>query len=77
MRERAADVDYLIGPHIKIIEFRRFEEQDLMNALGPVAQRRGVVAYVCGPRHMTDWAVQTLSSAEGMENRRVLCEKWW
>lgn len=59
------------------IEFRRFQEKDLETALGPVAERESVVAYVCGPPPMTDWAVDVLGKAEGMDERRVLCEKWW
>ena len=56
---------------------RRMTEEDLVDALGPLNERNGVVAYVCGPPAMTDWAVDTLETTEGMENRRVFCEKWW
>ncbi|KAL2037394.1 hypothetical protein N7G274_009879 [Stereocaulon virgatum] len=59
------------------VERRRFEEKDLIDAIGPVEKRGGVVAYVCGPPPMTDWAVSVLKGAEGMESNRVLCEKWW
>ena len=48
-----------------------------MTALGPEAERENTVAYVCGPPSMTDWAVSVLSRSEGMEDKRVLCEKWW
>ncbi|KAK4694762.1 hypothetical protein P7C71_g2871, partial [Lecanoromycetidae sp. Uapishka_2] len=59
------------------VEFRRFKERDLELALGPVDERKGTVAYVCGPPAMTDWAVGVLRGAEGMAEKRVLCEKWW
>ena len=59
------------------VERRRFEEQDLIDAVGPVEDRGKVVAYVCGPPPMTDWAVEVLKGAEGMGEERVLCEKWW
>ena len=65
-----------IGEH-QNIEYRRFVNQDLEAALGPGAERKGVVAYVCGPPAMTDWAVGVLRRSEGMEEKRVLCEKWW
>ena len=56
---------------------RRMTEADLLDALGPIDERHGVVAYVCGPPAMTDWAVDTLKVAEGMEAARIFCEKWW
>jgi len=59
------------------IWFRRFSEEDLLNAIGPVEKRGGTVAYICGPPTMTDWAVAKLKGAEGMLEQRVLCEKWW
>ena len=57
--------------------YRRFTKEDLINALGPVSDRNGTLAYVCGPPPMTDWAVETMRAAEGMDQDRVLCEKWW
>lgn len=75
IRERHADMLY-VGKS-QSVEFRRFERQDLETALGPVAERGKVVAYVCGPRAMTDWAVDVLRGSKGMEEKRVLCEKWW
>lgn len=56
---------------------RRITHDDLVHALGPVSERRGVVAYVCGPGGMTDEFIEVLRGQEGMEERRVLCEKWW
>ena len=58
-------------------KFRRFGEKDLIDAIGPVDRRKSVVVYVCGPPPLTDWAVEVLRGAEGMEKERVLCEKWW
>lgn len=55
----------------------RFVSQDLMDALGPVKERHGVVAYVCGPKAMTDGTVAVLRDAEGMSEERVKCERWW
>ncbi len=59
------------------VELRRFEQRDLEVALGPVKERNGIVAYVCGPPAMTDWAVGVLREAKEMQAERVLCEKWW
>lgn len=59
------------------IEYRRFEGEDLQAALGPVANRENVVAYVCGPPAMSDWVVGVLKGSTGMDESRVLCEKWW
>lgn len=72
---RGKDPSY-VGEHHRI-EFRRFEEKDLETALGPVAERESTVAYVCGPPAMTDWAVDVLKRSKGMDQERVLCEKWW
>ncbi|MCJ1243110.1 hypothetical protein MMC30_000307 [Trapelia coarctata] len=59
------------------IHNRRISHEDLIEALGPVKERRGVVAYVCGPAQMTDEFVKVLQGVEGMSKERVLCEKWW
>ena len=59
------------------IHQRRVTHEDLVQALGPVSERRGVAAYVCGPSRMTDEFINMLAHQEGMEDRRVLCEKWW
>ena len=74
-RERSSDLEFLGQNHL--IEYRRFEASDLETALGPVEERKGVVAYVCGPPSMTDWAVGVLDRSEGMDQKRVLREKWW
>lgn len=74
-QERSKDLQY-VGEH-QSIEFRRFVEKDLETALGPVAERKNTVAYVCGPPTMTDWAVDVLKQSAGMDQERVLCEKWW
>ncbi|MCJ1309163.1 hypothetical protein MMC25_002818 [Agyrium rufum] len=57
---------------------KRIFKDDLTSALGPSdTERRNTVAYVCGPPAMTDEFVQILAGAEGMDSKRVLCEKWW
>ena len=56
---------------------RRIEHRDLMECLGPEEGRRNTVAYVCGPPKMTDEFVEVFGKATGMEEKRVLCEKWW
>lgn len=61
----------------QFIHERRVTHEDLFKALGPVSERRGVVAYVCGPSRMTDEFINVVGSQEGMEEGRVLCEKWW
>lgn len=62
----------------------RMREGDLVGALdgwqrgGESGQGRdGTVCYVCGPQRMTDEVVEFLGRQEGMEEGRVLCEKWW
>ncbi|KAF6240531.1 hypothetical protein HO173_001199 [Letharia columbiana] len=75
IRERSGDMHY-VGEH-QSIEYRRFEQKDLETALGPVEERGNTVAYVCGPPRMTDWAVDVLNRSKGMDQARVLCEKWW
>ena len=56
---------------------RRISYGDLDSALGPIKERSGVLAYVCGPPEMTDEIVGVLKASEGMSAERVLCEKWW
>jgi NAD(P)H-flavin reductase len=36
----------------------------------------GVTGYVCGPPIMTDWLIQLMVES-GLEEKNVLCEKWW
>lgn len=55
----------------------RISHMALLGGIGPVEERRGTVAYVCGVPNMTDEFVEVLRGAEGMEEKRVLCEKWW
>ncbi|KAL9584735.1 MAG: hypothetical protein Q9203_004552 [Teloschistes exilis] len=56
---------------------RRISHGDLLDAIGHPSGRGGTVVYVCGPPGMTDEFVGVLRGAEGMEEGRVLCEKWW
>jgi len=58
-------------------EGRRMSEQDLLSALGPVQERAGTIVYICGPPGMRDELVNAAKKAEGMDERHVLCEKWW
>jgi ferredoxin-NADP reductase len=55
----------------------RIAHRDLLEALGPEDKRRNTVAYICGPPEMTDEFVDLLGKANGMDTKRVLCEKWW
>ncbi|OAL26141.1 hypothetical protein AYO20_10194 [Fonsecaea nubica] len=57
--------------------YRRFNHDDLFDALGPEGSRTHTAVYVCGLPTMTDEFVALLQKAPGMEDRRVLCEKWW
>ena len=76
---QAAQVGESLGGPSKeaSVRNRRITHDDLISALGPVKERKGVVAYVCGPASMTDEFVAVLQSAEGITEDRVLCEKWW
>ena len=65
------------GAEAVSIHDRRITHEDLITALGPVEERSGVVAYVCGPARMTDEFVDVLQRADGVSVERVLCEKWW
>jgi ferredoxin-NADP reductase len=58
-------------------EYRRITHNDLTAALGSEKGRENTLVYVCGPPDMTDNFVAFLQQAPGMEERRVLCEKWW
>ena len=60
-----------------VIRYRRIFHDDLFEALGPENSRLNTVIYVCGLPRMTDEYVALLQKAPGMEERRVLCEKWW
>lgn len=55
----------------------RITDEMLEAALGNVADRAKTLCYVCGPPRMTDAIVEFLKSRRGMDERRVLCEKWW
>lgn len=59
------------------VKRRRIGKSDVLDALGPVEGRKNIVFYVCGVPSMTDEFVRVAKEAEGMDPRRVLCEKWW
>lgn len=58
---------------------RRIQNSDIEEAIGEAADRRFVVAYVCGVPAMTDDFVEELTGKEGlgMAPHTVLREKWW
>jgi len=55
----------------------RITGSSLESALGEEGKRQGTLCYVCGPPRMTDSFVDFLRSRKGMDETRVLCEKWW
>lgn len=57
--------------------YRRITHADLFDALGPGGDRRNTVVYICGLPTMTDEFVELLRHAPGLDEKRVLCEKWW
>lgn len=60
------------------VQAGRIEKEDLEAAIGEDRSvRQATVAYVCGPPAMTDQFVDFLSTRDGMDKRKVLCEKWW
>lgn len=58
------------------IHHRRFTESDLESAVGS-GDRTKTLAYICGVPDMTDKFVDFLKRLSGMDEKRVLCEKWW
>jgi NAD(P)H-flavin reductase len=56
---------------------RRIAKEDLLEALGVVKERKDTVVYICGVPGMTDELVELAKQAEGIDERHVLCEKWW
>ncbi|KAK5050409.1 hypothetical protein LTR84_003690 [Exophiala bonariae] len=59
------------------VHSRRISQNDLLEALGSEDGRANTVVYVCGLPTMTDQYVELLKNAPGMDEKRVLCEKWW
>ncbi|KIV85199.1 hypothetical protein PV11_00925 [Exophiala sideris] len=56
---------------------RRINHNDLFEAIGPEHTRGNTVVYVCGLPTMTDEFVELLRKTPGLDEKRVLCEKWW
>lgn len=54
----------------------RLRESHLEAAIGS-GDRTKTLAYVCGVPNMTDAFVEYLKKLPGMDEKRVLCEKWW
>lgn len=65
------------GPDNMTTHHRRISHDDLYDALGPADTRSNTVVYVCGLPTMTDEFVDLLKHSPGLEDNRVLCEKWW
>ena len=58
-------------------EHRRIKHDDLLEAIGPEDDRANTVVYICGLPTMTDEFVEFLKRQPGLDEKRVLCEKWW
>ncbi|KAK4936307.1 hypothetical protein LTR10_022784 [Elasticomyces elasticus] len=56
---------------------RRINHSDLFEAIGPEDTRGNTVVYVCGLPTMTDEFVELLRKTPRLDEKRVLCEKWW
>ena len=56
---------------------RRIEKRDIWEALGRIEERNGTIVYICGVPSMTDEFVEAAKTAQGINERHVLCEKWW
>lgn len=60
------------------VKSSRITNADLEAALGhDIETRKSTVCYICGPPRMTDQFVEYLKGRDGMDEKRVLCEKWW
>jgi len=59
------------------VHHRRITSDDLFEALGSADRRQNTLVYVCGLPAMTDDFVEQLRKAPGMDEKNVLCEKWW
>ncbi|KAL2444396.1 hypothetical protein ABEF95_016521 [Exophiala dermatitidis] len=57
--------------------YRRINHNDLLDAIGPQETRPNTFVYVCGLPTMTDEFVSFLKNTPGVDERKVLCEKWW
>jgi NAD(P)H-flavin reductase len=64
-------------PSNMTVQSRRISQDDLLETLGPEESRGNTVVYVCGLPTMTDEFVELLKHTPGMDEKRVLCEKWW
>lgn len=66
-----------LRPSNMLVHPRRISQDDLLETLGPQDNRGNTVVYVCGHPTMTDEFVELLKHTPGMDEKRVLCEKWW
>lgn len=76
MQEGDPTKEQSMPPNMHIYK-RRIGHEDLLDALGPEEERQNALVYVCGLPNMTDDFVEFLKRTPGMEEARVLCEKWW
>lgn len=56
---------------------RRMTLDDLEEALGPEEKRSNTLVYVCGLPSMTDAFVDALKKMPGLDDSRIMFEKWW
>jgi NAD(P)H-flavin reductase len=61
----------------RYVVHRRMEPEDVFLALGGLPERKSTVCYVCGPPSMTDEFISLLKRQDGVDNQKILCEKWW
>jgi len=57
--------------------FRRITHEDLRTAVVEGGHPESTVCYICGVPSMTDDFVDFLQKTKGLDQQRVLCEKWW
>lgn len=73
-----SEVQYIQeAPYRGIAQSRRLKSNDLEPLLENVETNKSTICYVCGPPAMTDELVDFLQNQPGLEQARVLCEKWW
>lgn len=55
----------------------RIDDSALRSAVGNEKEARATVFYVCGPPDMTDSMVKFIKDQPAVNEKHVLCEKWW
>lgn len=56
---------------------KRMSVDDVSQILPTKVERESALCYVCGPQQMTDHFVDGLRKLDGLDEKNVLCEKWW